>query len=466
MRPAILLVLSFLLFACEGNEKKVWKTFNAGVTSLQDKGDRKYAAKLFRKVSVKFSESHYAKESKELAELLENMAREDSEWRESKDVKNLSLEKQIDHWIYHLRNVNCYQHSQPGMCYLLQDFGQREGIPNAAIKLKEIGQPAIPALVKLLDDRRPTRSVGFWRHNASSRTILRYQDAAIQILNELTTTPFYRRSSTGSYFSNENSEIREKTIASITSWYLKSRGKSEVEQKWIAIEEDPGIYQILILLDMLAEKHGQKEQVLEKLREMCNTRDPYQLPQLSSLMCQLGDNSKLATVTDAYLTGGYNFPKDLPDDGAADSNAQDYALRQMILYGSEKYQAEIRKRLFLKNKENPLSKRGSAIIEMLCEIAYGGRGGLPKGYTKAKFPMHLLIDALDFRDDYAVARDGKSEWTIRRCDAVAEAIQIFTGIGFSYDEKAPIATKDVAIEKIRSWWRDQGMQNYVKGKPR
>jgi len=439
----------------EGSEKEAWRVFFSGVTSLEDKGERDHAAKLFRKVAEKYPQSQYAQDSKELAGLLDEMVKEDAEWKEPKAIEQLNLEDQIRYWIYHLRDVNCYQISQPGMCYLLQESGQRKGGANAAIKLKEIGEPAIPMLIDLLVDRRPTRSIGYWRDFSPSRTVLRYQDAAIQILNELTPTPFYRAGSTYSYFSKEKPEVQTNIIASIKTWYVKSRGKSETKQKWMAIEQNPGIYQVLSLLGKLAEKPGQKEQVLQKLRRMCNERDRIQLPQISFLMCQLGDYSELAKVADAYLVGLYEVETKLPDDSAPGANAQDYALRQMILYGDERCRASLRELFYL--KEDPLSKK-QALFRMLLELTSGEYQGLPKGYEKGRFPIHLLIDVLDFREYWGQVRDGASWRTIRYCDAAAEAIQGFTGVNFGYDEKTSSATKDVVIERIRSWWRDQPMK--------
>src|SRR5258705_1839161 len=145
------------------------------------------------------------------------------------------------------------------MCYALQDPRPEREKTNPAIKLKEIGEPAIPALIELLKDRRPTRSVGYWRNFSPSRTVLRFQDAAIQILGELLPAAFYRPNSTSAYFSTDPLEVQERVIQSIKSWYEKSQGKSEVEKKWLAVEANPGIYQLMALLRDLALEHGQRE---------------------------------------------------------------------------------------------------------------------------------------------------------------------------------------------------------------
>src|SRR5262249_40898643 len=157
------------------------------VTFFQDVGDRSRAAKMFRKVADDFPKSDHGQGAAELAALLGKMVDEDRSFREPPDANKLGIDARIKYDLHKLRDVHCYQMSQPGMCQVLSNCfakGQEKEY-NAAVDLWRIGRPAIPALLRLLDDRRPIRSVGYWRDYAHSRTVLRYQDAAIQILNEL-----------------------------------------------------------------------------------------------------------------------------------------------------------------------------------------------------------------------------------------------------------------------------------------
>ena len=185
-----------------------WDEFLAAVTCLQERGDRPAAARRFRWVADQYPRSTFGRQSKELSELLATMVQEDQAWKEPADNSKLTVEEQITYNVYKLREVTCYQIMQPGMCSVLEPFGQKEGTYNAAIELRKIGPPAVPRLTKLLEDRRPTRSVGYWRSFRRDRTVLRYQDAAIEILNELLPAAFYRESSTRAYFSNEFPEVR------------------------------------------------------------------------------------------------------------------------------------------------------------------------------------------------------------------------------------------------------------------
>jgi hypothetical protein len=461
MKPLLLAALLTLDMPCpgadwsldpgsrlQGDDKEAWTLFSAGVETLQGIGDRNRAAESFGQVVAKFPKSHYAADSKELAASLREMVEEDKHWTEPKDPKTLPVEDKIAYFTYHLRDLNCYQISQPGMCYVLQEIRPEREKTNAAIKLKEIGEPAIPALIQLLKDRRPTRSVGYWRNFSPSRTVLRFQDAAVQILGELLPAAFYGPNSTSAYFSTEPPEVQERVIQSIKSWYEKSRGKSEIEKKWLAVEAKPGIYPLIALLRDLALEHGQKERVIDILHQMCKERDSLQLPQISELLCELGDRSKVEEVVKAYIAGDYDTGRGLEDDSAAGSNAQDSALRQAILYGTD-----IQRRALQKNadrKYDSLNKERD-LFQMLLETTDETWHSVPKNYDRHQFPVCMLTEALTNKTEWTTVGNNTKSWTIRRCDAAAGAIQNVSKKDFGYNEEATEEDKDKAIGRIREW---------------
>jgi hypothetical protein len=197
---------------------KAWGVYESAIHALQDEGNRPLAAERFRKVTTMYSGTYYAEESRELADLLDEMVKEDRAWREPKDLSALSQSELIAYHIHHLRDVVAHQFSQPGYCNVLSSF-LREEEGNAAKELRSLGQAAVPALLELLEDRRPIRAVGYWRNFHPTRTILRYQDAAIQILDEILPDASYTRRTTSSYFSNEDPNDRAKLIDKIRkSW--------------------------------------------------------------------------------------------------------------------------------------------------------------------------------------------------------------------------------------------------------
>jgi hypothetical protein len=427
----------------ETSEEAAWKTFSAAVRALQDKGDRKYAGKLFQQVAATFPKSRYAQDSKELGVLLEAMVVEDAQWKEPEDPERLNPQERIDYFVHHLRDVNCEQFFDPGMCNVL--YGDKSKYA-AAIQLKEIGKPAIPALIALLEDRRPTRSVGFVRTYGRSCTVLRYQDAAIQILNELLPTRFYRRSGTGAYLSNEPAEHRERVVKNIKAWQRQIVGKGELAKKWVAAELDLGIYPTLELLAELSKEPGQRERVIRRLHQLAKEKPPLQLPQISFLLCRLGDKSLLNQVENAYYMRAYHTgrPQALWDDGCASSNATDYAIKQFLLYGDKACWDR------LTNGISGKTQSEAFVMLNLFDLAGNRFGALPEEYDKAHFPLSLLVLVLKLEGDSKPFYG--SPYQMRWCDRAAEAIQLFTGQPFGFDKKDTIEEKNVAIARILAWW--------------
>ena len=196
--------------------ESAWEAFLLAVTTLQDTGNRKLAAQQFADVERLFPNSEYKAESLELAALLKKMIAEDRVWREPNNPEHLSLQERIKYHVHHLRDVNVYQTVQPGDCYLLSGFPSEY---NAAIELRSIGEPAIPHLIGLLNDCRPIRSVGFWRIFHPSRIVLRYQDAAIQILDKLLPQEAFDRAIINAYFSSTSRANQDKVTQQIEAWW-------------------------------------------------------------------------------------------------------------------------------------------------------------------------------------------------------------------------------------------------------
>jgi len=315
-------------------EAKAWALFEKGIGALQERGDRASAAKAFRELAAKYGTSYYAETARELAGLLDGMVREDEAWREPEDPNNLEIEACIAYYVYHLRDVVARQFCQPGRCSVLQSLGP-EAKPNAVFDLKRIGFPAVPALIDLLDNRLPIRAVGYWRDFHPDRTVLRYQDAALEILGELLPVSFPMNTSTGSYYSREDAQDRERIAKAYRAWWKENGSKSE-EERLLAAVDPSGIHGALRTLEALAEFPGWKEKVLAKLGEMYKTRHWVFAPRIAELMAKLGDESKVAEVLRLYRDGKYSkFYIKRPDDSAASSNAEEAAKRLQAKYGGK-----------------------------------------------------------------------------------------------------------------------------------
>ena len=195
---------------------KAWSVFESALGELQKKGNRKEAARLFGKVATEYPNTYYADQSKELADLLNGMIAEDSNYEPPQEIASLTQREQIAFHIFNLRDVVGYQFSQPGYCAILSEVPLPDNSKyNAARALRDIGEPAVPDLIALLSDRRPIRAVGYWRNFVPMRIVLRYQDAAAQIISAIRSGKAYKPPMMGSYFSTERPDTQQAIIESL-----------------------------------------------------------------------------------------------------------------------------------------------------------------------------------------------------------------------------------------------------------
>jgi len=204
--------------------------FTDAISFLHYYGDRAKAADMFAEIVQKYPNSEYANKSQELVNLLRKMVEEGKNWKEPEDISKLSMDEQIAYWVYKLRDVNFQTCLSPGYTRFLDQEShpraRKDGFKHAGWELLEIGKPAIPTLINLLNDRRPTRTVGYRRWNYPSRTIQRYQDAALEILEKILNKKFYGEEGYRSnYFSELSAEHRQKIIAEIKVYWEKSKEK-------------------------------------------------------------------------------------------------------------------------------------------------------------------------------------------------------------------------------------------------
>ncbi|WP_417386797.1 HEAT repeat domain-containing protein [Gimesia sp.] len=166
---------------------KSWDLFEDALQQLQTQGNKKEAARLFHKVATEYPDTYYAEQSKELAELLDQMALEDREYKPPQNVKLQSVTEQISYHIYQLRNLVAYQFSQPGYpsIFGFPPLDDDETVYNPAVELCKIGDPAVPFLLRLLEDPRPIRAVSYWRNFVPVRQVLRYRDVAKVVLKKI-----------------------------------------------------------------------------------------------------------------------------------------------------------------------------------------------------------------------------------------------------------------------------------------
>lgn len=160
---------------------------------------------LFNELLQKYPDSLYAPVYREIIPLLQRMVEEDKNWKEPKNIMNLTIEERINYYIYKLRDITEEERKKsPRELGYVYQYPQN----SAPLKLIEIGELVIPCLKKLLNDRRPIMSISprmilrgieWWDESSQQWLILkgykglpkdfyRYQDAAREIIEVIKAT--------------------------------------------------------------------------------------------------------------------------------------------------------------------------------------------------------------------------------------------------------------------------------------
>ncbi|MCY2931625.1 MAG: hypothetical protein NTV86_19460 [Planctomycetota bacterium] len=209
-----------------GQPYDAWAAYTAATDFLLKNGSRVEAADRFMTVAEMEPDDRNAwcrEMSAELGPMLEQMAREDAAFRESPDAKGLRGRQRLDYLVFKLRDVAERELMEPGRCQVL--FSKRD---NAAWALRTLGKEAVPTLIELLDDRRPTRSSG---GALNGGYVLRYADVSLQILEAIAARNFDRQSSgRGTCLTNPGDKAQA-MIREVKDWW--QRNKDKAESQWV-----------------------------------------------------------------------------------------------------------------------------------------------------------------------------------------------------------------------------------------
>lgn len=196
-----------------------------------------------------YPNSLYLQHYQETIELIQQMIKEDKETKygikgydrvaHKNDDVELSLDEEIESIIHYLRWSCFYRTQRYELIFNLSSISinPRGPISFFALKLVNVGTPAVPSVVNLLDDRRPIIADDTDKIPAK---FYRYQDAAVEILQTmfspkgreinpnlpLATKPFPLELPQGEYFSEyiakQTTENKQKIISDIKAWVEES----------------------------------------------------------------------------------------------------------------------------------------------------------------------------------------------------------------------------------------------------
>lgn len=158
-----------------------------------------------------------------MAEDLRRMAIEDDVFREPKNPSKLTQMERVDYLVFKLRDVAEQSVFSPGQTHVLSY--SRTGAGPAVALWKE-GKAAIPALLALLEDERPTRSFSGAMNGAY---VLRYGDVVLQILEGIAGRRFDRQTIRGAYFLSAPQDLHRSIKADVEGWWSKNKGREETQ---------------------------------------------------------------------------------------------------------------------------------------------------------------------------------------------------------------------------------------------
>jgi hypothetical protein len=177
----------------------------------------------------------YGDEAKTMAKSYQSLLDEDGRWVEPDmaAVAKMTTEQKVTYWLYHLRDLDVGQNSDPGWCYILArfDFPSGEGRKrkaHAAVELKALGIGAVPQLIAHLEDARPTRCKGHFRsYWPDGHYLLRYGDCCQQIFESITGYRIFEQQPDGSCYPIQNRQGKECKVKAEKWWQEYQAKKPE-----------------------------------------------------------------------------------------------------------------------------------------------------------------------------------------------------------------------------------------------
>ncbi len=315
--------------------------YEAAIEGLTSGAARPAVAERLRAYARAHPRADLVPDALELADRLEDEAKEDAAWEEPAAPGSLSPEARTAWLVYHLRDATGTRLPFDGYTSVLPRRGTGVGPPKGPVAdLLAGGRVSLPVLLTMLEDRRPIRAAGWGSRRVSDRewdsvlVVLRYQDAALEMLNALLPTPTYERKHTADYLSSQGAEDRTELIADVRRWADDATSKSPAEMRWIGIRRS-GTYDALKGIRQIAGEEKRTADALAELRKMFEGGRPWIFqPMICEVMADLGDTSKVAEVLESLRSGKYSAQMlTVEGDSAVGINAEMTARRIEQKYG-------------------------------------------------------------------------------------------------------------------------------------
>ncbi|MHC4213190.1 MAG: M56 family metallopeptidase [Planctomycetota bacterium] len=204
-------------------DRQAWREYTEATEALSKGQDRATLAKTFLTIGSKHPQTTTCQTAIELGQLLESMAKEDEQFEKPEDVQALNQSKQVEYYIYKLRDVTERDMTVPGKIRFLIDYPR---IDTHISAIRKMDKDVVPVMIEHLTDRRPTRSVGSLLNGG---VVTRNCDVALEIIESIANRKFDFRTRRGAYLSTASEKLRDKIIGDVKQWWQKEQSGTEAE---------------------------------------------------------------------------------------------------------------------------------------------------------------------------------------------------------------------------------------------
>jgi hypothetical protein len=161
--------------------------------------------------------------------------------------------------------------------------------------------------------------------------------------------------------------------------------KSAVAQQWREVASAPDFFHEMALLQSLGQDLHERAAVLIRLHKMWTEYDVLRRPEITYLMCQLGDRSGVEAVAKAFFAGDYDAGRELEPDGvAAGPNATDNAFRMLTLYGTPQHRQKLL--AFLRLSDDPFTQARQSLRKFIRAFIHRQRSGTAGWLSQRTLP--------------------------------------------------------------------------------
>ncbi len=275
----------------------------------QQQGDRMEAAQRFAKAAQLAPASETGVRAHELADLLEKMVKETRPKGEKLPAGvfdrsgDISLTGELENLFFDVRDLSYMPAMVPGKCRVLGEavISLDKGQGNPALRIRDLTKdPArreliIPRLLRMLDDRRPTRS---WAGAMNGGHVLRYCDVALEILADVAgmkkpnneTTHFDPRTTRDAYLGTADAKRHKEIIARVNAWWTQQQAKAVAAgETKVARPVDADARQRFLAIERLA-RLPMAEQAKQLPRLYKDLAPRYMNPFVEGLLSSYRDN--------------------------------------------------------------------------------------------------------------------------------------------------------------------------------